>query len=114
MSEHIRLTVLLRPTEYAELKRRAGRVPLSTWMRTELLETNHGPSEDQDVRPVADVPMVERSAPESERPRALPRKSPAKVSARTPKRNAGSSKCPHGFLIVDGVTSCPRCSKAAA
>jgi hypothetical protein len=36
MSADIRLTVLLKPVEYAELKRKAGLVPLSTWIRSQV------------------------------------------------------------------------------
>jgi len=44
MSEHIRLTLLLKPAEYAEAKRRAGLIPLSTWFRNIALGdgTNSG------------------------------------------------------------------------
>jgi len=104
-----RVVVLVTPDEHAELKRRAGLVALSTWIRAKILEINHGPSEHQDVRPVSDVPMVERSAPEPERPRALPRKPKTKVSARASKQDAGNSGPCHE-PVGPGIY-CPKCGR---
>src|SRR5204863_5972652 len=98
------------PGEWAEQLSVGGKSP-SEAIREMLRERFNGRVEHQDVRGVRDVPVEARRSPEPERPARVPRKPKTKVSARASDK---SETCPHGFLIVNGVTNCPRCSKVKA
>ena len=89
-----RLTILLTDAEYTDLQARAGLVPLSTWIRSEVLgarETGgHEESKDQSLRRDENVPLGKRrTATAAPRGQDSTEKQPSEIDLEVNKRNPG-------------------------
>jgi len=102
-----RLTILLTPAEYGELQRRAGLVPLSTWIRHQVLGARTVEAktdevgDDKNLRKPGAAGVVQRV---SRAPKRTKGTSPEPTTALPfdPRTGAVQGTCQNGHPLEDG------------
>src|SRR6266404_3099161 len=104
-----RLTILLTPAEYDELKRRAGIVPMSTWVRHQVLGVRTQSDESGDgknLRKPGAIRVAQQGAGASKRTKRVPSEPSAPSPALPYDPRTGSAEgmnCAHDY----GPEKCP-------